>query len=480
METYFVIFWMAVIPLVNWYQPQNGRGWLLAVTVSMYVAAELLSALGNGFRPAIHMFSMPDIYAAGFAVFAAMSCAWSQNPRKSIEHALIYSAMFIVYMAVQSVQPDIVIMALYLPGVIMLPLLMYQVYTKKKHGEYIERNGVTLMAKPCGSFGNTNHLGVYLMGLFFPGIWLAWNVSGLFWIPQLLMAAAILLSGCRAAWVGLLAGLAVICYVEGHTAMTAILVMTGGGFLATKIVHTSGHARLSFFRLALKLIRKNPIFGTGPGSFMWGQHYVAPQQDKPSVTNNVHNDILEITVETGFIGLALCALFVFALPLSADPVLTAGIAAILISAMFFSTFREVHTTLPFAAMAGLLSAQSPPEVSATLPIELLLIAAAGLLAVTYRHAIKKIMGAHAHMKMLKAQTRQQAIDAIFKALKHDPYNNDYLMFAFEAAGQATPPLAVQCATRMAEHFDGEIPLKIVEEMQPKIIGADQVQSKGGE
>ena len=66
---------------------------------------------------------------------------------------------------------------------------------------------------------------------------------------------------------------------------------------------TSTGYRMEFYRNTLALIQKNPLFGTGTGSFP--AVYAEQVKDTGSVASkNPHNEFMLITVQTGLVGLA--------------------------------------------------------------------------------------------------------------------------------------------------------------------------------
>jgi len=71
-------------------------------------------------------------------------------------------------------------------------------------------------------------------------------------------------------------------------------------------------ARLAAASLGSGIVRDFPLFGTGLGSWL---HAFRPYQAPPletGILDHAHNDYLELTAETGLVGIALVALFVFA------------------------------------------------------------------------------------------------------------------------------------------------------------------------
>ena len=76
---------------------------------------------------------------------------------------------------------------------------------------------------------------------------------------------------------------------------------------------TSVGIRMAFVENGLRLIKANPIFGTGTGSF--AQEYTIAYPDHPSrAYRNPHNEYIHITVQFGILGL-LVLLLLFGVPI---------------------------------------------------------------------------------------------------------------------------------------------------------------------
>jgi len=72
---------------------------------------------------------------------------------------------------------------------------------------------------------------------------------------------------------------------------------------ADRPASTSTGFRLEFYRNTLALIQKNPVLGTGTGSFP--SVYAQQVEGSGSVeSRNPHNEFMLITVQTGLVGLA--------------------------------------------------------------------------------------------------------------------------------------------------------------------------------
>lgn len=67
---------------------------------------------------------------------------------------------------------------------------------------------------------------------------------------------------------------------------------------------SSSGLRLEFYINTLKIIKENPIFGTGTGGFEKA-YRVSTKNNGMNPTDNPHNEYLMITAQFGFVGLAM-------------------------------------------------------------------------------------------------------------------------------------------------------------------------------
>lgn len=483
MEIYYIIFCAVILPLVNLYQPHEARHYLFALgsaTVLLYVVSTRLF-YGDG-SSVLHM---PDLWVAGFGVCTVMSCAWATNAREALSDGVVWAGCLVLYFAAGRVNTDGMMLALFAPAVLMTPMALYQAYSERRHGHVIEIDGLQLVTMPSGMFGNTNFFGVYLAVVFFAGLWLSENVSPWFYAPLSLVAICLVLTKCRAAWVGCSGGLALFCYLNGFLFEMAILLIAGGVAFMTKLLkakgsplESSGTARISFFLNALKLIRQRPLFGWGLRSFRVEQYYahrdLAAESESlgkksSAPTDRIHNDYLEIGVETGLAGLILFGVFLVHLPWSADPCLSGGLASMLVSAMFFFPFYTMPTAVAFWCFAGAAASRTPAEITLDVPVLIYAVLAACFLGVVWQVSLFKLIALMIwHHRANRAQNVPGLLHVVMKCLKYDPYNSEYLINAYQLTARRRPDLAVKCATRLLEHFDGNVPLESIEEIQPKI------------
>ncbi len=71
---------------------------------------------------------------------------------------------------------------------------------------------------------------------------------------------------------------------------------------------SSSGLRLEYFFNTLKLVKQNPVFGTGTGSFRTGYHDLV-KKTRMDQTDNPHNDYLLIAVQFGVTGLLVLLIF---------------------------------------------------------------------------------------------------------------------------------------------------------------------------
>jgi hypothetical protein len=126
-------------------------------------------------------------------------------------------------------------------------------------------------------------------------------------------------SGSKAGWlIALLLGLIAWLYTGTprkvkYTVMTLCLLAGLAGFLVRHSAYfekgaTSMGARFDYWRVATKIAVRNPVFGSGPGTFFVLYRYLKPPESE--MTRMVHNDYLQQACDSGFMGFLLFSAFV--------------------------------------------------------------------------------------------------------------------------------------------------------------------------
>lgn len=215
------------------------------------------------------------------------------------------------------------------------------------------------LTRPETLFGNPTYYGGYALWMIFLSYW-RMGSQWLNWRLLIVLAntAGIVLAQDRGALVGLLAGIAVMTFMQSKIRLEIILAGLGIALLALPIsvLHLmKGNdidivMRLSTWKQSALLILENPVWGYGHE----GLHWVLPGWDR------AHNFLLDWGIEGGFVGIAshalICAAILRAVLLDKKKAaLLAAFAAYFVNLAF--VFDTIATTLPFYALASMIRTQ---------------------------------------------------------------------------------------------------------------------------
>ncbi len=174
------------------------------------------------------------------------------------------------------------------------------------------------LSRISGTFGFPNHLGAYLvMVIWFVIGMLLYNINRKFWPLQVLLvsgaALTIIFTFTRASWFGLAVSTLVVVFVillkrglspnvarvlAGLLVVAIVTLIPVLNLIEERIGHGGDPYRMIMIRIALQMIRSNPIFGVG----LFNNEYHAFQTF--TFWKPVHNDYLRLAAETGIPGLA--------------------------------------------------------------------------------------------------------------------------------------------------------------------------------
>jgi O-antigen ligase len=125
-----------------------------------------------------------------------------------------------------------------------------------------------------------------------------------------LFSLLLLLAWQQFAWKGLLAGLMISIFLCGSLLFLPANFKERFNLAHSEMVqynqgefNTSIGLRLEFYHNSVKLFKKHPWIGTGTGSFT--QDYLTIDPTKPFVTQNPHNEYLNIAVQFGVFGVVV-------------------------------------------------------------------------------------------------------------------------------------------------------------------------------
>ncbi len=462
MEYLYLLGMVALVPFFTWQQKMEGR-YYAAFFAS---GALLIYWLFSGFPVVM---DETTILAGCFAIWMAASVLWSHSRQTPFD---LYAMLcgLVVFMAARTIQTDIVLIMVLVPGVIFAAVSLYN-YNRPITCilDFLKRYFI---------FGNQNHLGCFYLMPLFSALWLTFNTS--FWFAPLVafLGVAIGLSDCRGAQIGAFIGLLVAGLMQSMWFAVLIPVIIGVGYVLAKSRIKSNWHRVSIWMAAMLMIKRNPLCGYGLRTFRreypaimpellahpLTKHFFSRGQGYQEISSHrVHNDHLEIIMELGLIGYALLLFFFFSLPLQTNALLSGAIVAFAVHGLFFFPLREAHTALPFWAVVGAVAPVSavPMELN-PLVAWVLVLAVSRLLYGVFI----KCWGLWWYDRSLKVnvspspetpeqhrllQVKQNYLN---EAIGRDPYNNTYLTEGYYYNVFNVPEAAFQYASRCVENFDG--------------------------
>ena len=368
---------------------------------------------------------------AGLALWALASAAWSAAvawPVLEAERGLIYVAAAAALALVVTRERVTALVAGIVAGTTLTAL--YALGTRLFVDNSPDALGGNQLAAPIGYW---NALGMLLVFGLLLGAGLALHgpmkvrvLAGAALVP---LAVAVYLTYSRGAILALLVGLLVLTSTERRVASQlprgrvlvgaaliavavvalAALVREGGPSAAAdralqafrqeappasdnldrRLLSVSGHGRADYWRVAIRMVERDPLLGEGAGGFerRWIQERTGPNNAR-----DAHNLYLETLAELGPLGLALL-LVALAMPLirlrqarhgALVPAATAAYAAFLVHAAVDWDWELPVLVLPALACGTILlaEARTSPPVPVTAPLRALGVAAAvGAMAV---------------------------------------------------------------------------------------------------
>ncbi len=299
-------------------------------------------AIGLIWRPRTRPRRFPlGLPLLAFSVAALVSCLNSPSPRFSIlevEFALCGPAWVLLLVSWERGESAVRRIAILTASagalVAAITLLQRWGYDPVLLGGYqVEWGTMVARMRLYSTFGNPNFVGGYLIGAVFPALALgtvarARRAKVIWFGLALVMGIAVLLTGSRGAWLGLVAGLLVASLLliarsglsrlrppvkQASTGMclwpwpTALLALTLVERLAAQL-----HGRVYLWRFSWPLFWEHPILGSGWGAYqllyldLQAKFLAAHPEDVGFWTNNrlLHNDPLQLLLEAGLAGFA--------------------------------------------------------------------------------------------------------------------------------------------------------------------------------
>jgi hypothetical protein len=374
----------------------------------------------------------------------------------------------VIFLVARKLELNVLLPILFIPGLAFAILSLYY--------RIIPNKSALSPKYKWPIFGNSNHVGSFLLIPLFIGLWLSFNVAWLIFPLVLVIGVAIALNECRGSHIAAVAGLLfIICNynIWWLLAVPALLVIAL--FLLRKNITSLRH-RAILLLTAILLIKKAPLFGHGMRTYRREYANIIPEllnnklykslfvNDSPEhwTSHRLHNDFLEIIFELGIIGFVLFVMIFTSL--SWDNIFfTSAILAVAVHCLFFFPLRECHTAFPFFALAGYMAGFSgtPINVNPFIAIVISLIIArilygifVKLVGLLYYHYSSKI-GVLPNVEDENGKKLLELKQAYLnKAIQCDPYNNIYLTGGYYYNVFYNPEIAFQFASRCFENYDG--------------------------
>ena len=399
-----------------------------------------------------------------FALWIMASITWTESSQSVYESYAFISLLFLSYLC-RYADPGVILGTIMVMGVAFsLPSIYYKL---KKEKDLMKRHFI---------FGNQVHNAAFTIIPLFISLWATINISPYFAIASLIMFANFWVNPSRGAIIGLAAGLfTTSTLMFGYWSLLSLIVVPILIFDHYCLKERDkkrriGHflSRFIYWTAAVQMIRRRYLYGHGLNMFRKLYPDINPSlftnpkmvelyKKTGGIERNTghrpHNDLLDITVELGLIGLLIfCSIFYYINWSSIDPLFIGAFVAYAVMSMFFFPLREVHTSIGFWAFVGVLMGQGV-TVPVTIDPVLGIVAIAIILRILYATGVK-FMGLYFFNRAMNPKLVSEREANIRAAVGCDPYRSRYLMYAFLFHVEKHPELAFEYSMRQLMHFDG--------------------------
>ena len=314
------------------------------LTKLIIIAGLAVWALGRIWTPAPRPVQFPfSAPLLAFSLAVLISCLASPVPRFSLmeaEYALCGPAWVLLLLrwepgeaCVQRIATLIGLAGAVVAGIILLQKMGFDPVLLG--GYQVDWGSMVARMRLYATFGNPNLVGGYLIGTVFAALALA-AASKSRWVRlawcgvALMMLAAIVETGSRGAWLGLGAGLAVALMllllnndsfqmtIRSAASIKSVVVPSAFWLLAllplawAERIADRIDGRVYLWRFSWPIFWRHPIVGVGWGNYqliyldLQAEFLTAHPDHLAFWTNNwlLHNDLLQLLLETGIVGLA--------------------------------------------------------------------------------------------------------------------------------------------------------------------------------
>ncbi|MFH1230562.1 MAG: O-antigen ligase family protein [Planctomycetota bacterium] len=463
----YIFILAAVIPFIAWQQREEGRNFISMIITGVFLILLLLTNKLPIF------WDNTTILVLCFAIWMTASMFWT-NSRQSSQDLFFMLCCLVVFLIARNITLGVLLSIIFMPGVIFAGMSLYNYKSEQPR-------------KKWPIFGNSNHIGAFLLCPLFAGLWLSFNIS--WWVFPLvfLVVFAMAFNRCRGAQIGTITGLMYVAYIQCPWMILSIPVFLTVFWILYQSrkndpYFMSGrgnfYQRMSLLVAAIHLIRKTPVAGYGLRTFRREyptiipgllnsrimKHFYAKDASIESQTSHrIHNDHLEIIFELGFIGYVIFLSLFASLSWAVNPLLAGAVIAFAVHGLFFFPLREAHTAFPFWALAGGMAGTTITMISINPVIAGAIVLIIG--RVLYEISVK-IIALLYYDQAVKINVLPNPEDDVGKktlarkqlfinhAIGCDPYNNIYLTQGYYYNVFNNPEIAFQYASRCLENYDG--------------------------
>lgn len=449
----YVLICVAVLPFWIVQQHLGGRSIPFILTTCGYVLCALMFGVN------IPMDNITLIIGC-IAAWLLVSLTWT-NTRLSVFELFNLLSCLMLFTAARTVPLVITALVVFATGASFAAVEIIRIFTRRRLPEVNE----------VVCFGNGNHTGAFMLISLFVGVWLTINLS-VWFIPFVgFVGFTLVISKCKGAVVGFIAGSVVMFIMLGAWPAAALVCVAVTAFVLRRFgsipyVQRSIGGRVWLCLAALEMIVKKPFTGWGLNSYQKELPDIIAEITKSKLhkyvgeklkeeinarSHRVHNDHLEVMAEVGITGYLLFVYF-FSSITAYDPIILGLLIAFLVHACFFFPFREVHTAVPFWAIMGSMTGGTIGIVAIPLLVKILI---ACIVVAVIIQTLHKFLGQwYSEAAKNKNVTEQQKLKRIDIALLHDPYDTGYLSDAAFYYSKIDPIQSFLYAARCFIHYDG--------------------------
>jgi len=403
------------------------------------------------------------------ALWWTASLIWSKTHQSQLELLNCFSYL-LLFSAARTLPVELALYAVLPVGTILAFLQLYRQVFKYKN--------------PFPIFGNRVHNAAFILPSMMAGVWLSIiaptvEAAGLLALLAIFSGLAVITSKSKGSILAMLSG----CSVIGIWLMDVYLLI---GIMSVVVfvlviffrnkeknwnfynIRGSYNERFLIFVSALCMIKKSFFIGHGLRmfrklmpetiiNFIAKNKYIASKilNKKTSVprniifSNRVHNDILELWVELGIVGVFLF-IYLF-MQIRLDALSTGFLVMAGVCGMTFFFLGVNHTAIPFWIVMGSVAGIANSSVGGTWVLK-----AVGFVICLYAiwNVLRKFLGYMYFSQAFLSNDNNKKIKLLREALHKDSDNGDYLFLHSYYTFESHPHEALYSLMKAITHYDG--------------------------